>query len=62
MTEWNNCEVCGCRYALTLINGKPIDENARCPADEKNIVQFRSENDKWRQRILKHHPEYESLD
>lgn len=57
--KWTNCEVCDCRYAATLMSGKPIVTiRPPCPAERIARTGLGSEGKLWEERALKHHPEW----
>lgn len=60
--DWIECETCGCKYRLSTIAGKAIDENAECPGKHPRnqkltvIKNPREIHNLWGARWLEHHP------
>ena len=59
-TKWTTCKVCGCKHAQAIMPGGKLSEDKTCPALKINKTSLRNLDETWRERVLKHNPEWDN--
>ena len=57
-TEWTTCEVCGCKFAQTLMPDGERSKDDSCPALRTAKNQLDTCGEAWRERAIKHQPKW----
>ena len=59
MTDWIVCEVCDCKYKQAVMPGGKLSGDITCPAIKIQKNTLDNVGEVWRERVLKHNPEWE---
>ena len=59
-TEWTTCKVCGCKYAQSVMPNGKLSGDTTCPALKINKHNLNTCGELWRERALKHNPEWDN--
>ena len=58
--EWFVCDVCECKFAQSVMTNGKLSGDTTCPALKINKTSLRNLDETWRERVLKHNPEWDN--
>lgn len=59
-TEWTTRKACGCKYAQSVMANGKLSGDTTCPALKINKTSLNNIGEIWRERVLKHKPEWDN--